>query len=108
MKYIYNNIKLLHELVNEQFKIIGVNTTLLELERAGGATLKQGKKEKIVPWWEVYHYDNEQQEKEWLSLCKQRLSKLVEPQQLDSELDFLNLVYGLTIHIKKEGENTLF
>jgi hypothetical protein len=94
---------LLHELVNKQFEIIGVDTTLEELEKNGNmVVIQEGKKEKKIEWWHYYHFDSWMEYDKWIDWCTKQLAEVYEPEVLKLELNFLDLAYGLKVRIKKE------
>jgi hypothetical protein len=98
-----NNEPLLHRLVNRQFQLIGQDVTIQELKN--GVTLKEAGKTKIKEWWKVYQFDDEQQYMEWKTWAANEIEAYydsIEEDELQLEINYLDLVYGMSYKIKKE------
>jgi hypothetical protein len=98
----------LNRLVNKQFEIIGQPDIKIEdIEK--GITIKDGKKEKIVDWWKMYSFESNEQYQKWRDWAIKELSRMDGTErQLNTDITFIDLVYGLPVKIKKEGQTTLF
>lgn len=101
--------KLLAKVVNKQFNMIGhSDINIYDIEH--GVKIKDGKKEKIVDWWHVYKFENEQQYQDWKVYVFNELSKQKEDEYnksfLESDMMFIDLLFGMTVKIKKEGEES--
>lgn len=88
--------KLMREIVNKQFDIIGEKITFADIPEDG--VVEVGKKKKN--WWEVYHF-TEEQEKEW----KEWVDKKLEGNFLEEkQLVYIELRYGFTRDYSKKKE----
>jgi hypothetical protein len=102
---LHNNKKLLYPLVNKQFEMIGVNITLEKLDETGGI-IKVGNKK--MEWWKHYQFPSEELYIEWREWVEDEIEKefgkFTESVTLTSEINYVDLVYGMSYKIKRTGE----
>jgi hypothetical protein len=105
MYKLVRNPGLLEELLDKQFEMIGENVKFRDIEF--GVKIKEGKKEKIVDWWKVYFFKDEEQYLEWKLWAANQIDErldIEDDNDLQVQLNFLDLAYGMNYKIKKEGE----
>lgn len=88
--------RLIKEIVNEQFKIIGKPDIDWEDIPDKGIRVRG----KLVMWYDYYHFENESQYLQWKKWAKQVLREA----GIEHKFDEIDMLYGLGIYIKKEGE----
>lgn len=86
--------KLTMEVINHQFKILGLTDTFADIPEDG--MIQIGKKKVI--WYEYYHF-TEDQEKEWRDWAKERLKN--NPWEL-KYFDFIDLRYGFSLDFRNK------
>jgi len=86
---------LLNQIVDKQFEIIGVDMKFADIPE--DEMVQVGDKKK--PWWQVYHFTDEQ-EKEWREwMIKASGGRLSEQERI-----FIELRYGFVLdYSKKKG-----
>lgn len=108
MYALINSPKFLHSLINKQFEMIGhPEVTFNDLEKNTTVTVMEGKKEKKVEWWKYYRFENEDQYNKWRMWAKIEIAKLPDVEtdrQLEENINFLDLAYGLTYKIIEPGK----
>jgi hypothetical protein len=104
MYYLSKNEPLLKRLVNKQFQMIGEKVTIQDIEN--GVRVKEGKKEKVYDWWKIYFFDSEEQYQEWKDWAEAEIRHylVLDEKGYLNEINYLDLVYGMTVRIKKQGE----
>lgn len=90
-------IETVKKIVNKQFQMIGENVTYDDIKN-GTVEIKG----KLVPWYTIYHFKDEDQYNEWREWMKKE-----EPsEKLRDEVD---LIYGMTYKYQKQkGQLDLF
>lgn len=86
--------KLLTEIIDKQFEIIGEVIRFENIPDDG--LIEVGKKKKY--WYEHYKFTKEQEE-EWVKWMKSKISGTL----LSKKGDYIEMRYGLIVDIKKEG-----
>lgn len=92
---------LLTKIVNQQFKILGLNKTFAEIPDSGMVDVGK-KKEK---WYNVYKF-TEEQEKQWKEWALAELRKIhSDEKEIQGVFRELDLVYGFVRdYTKRKGE----
>lgn len=86
--------KLMQEIVDKQFEIIGINIKFADIPETG--LVKVGKKEEI--WWNVYKM-TEDQERQWKEWAATKLrGNLLEQKHFER----IDLIYGFVRKYEKE------
>lgn len=112
MYYLSKNEGLLLRLIDKQFEIIGEKVRFRDVEN--GVEVKEGKKQKVLEWWKVYFFENEEQYEQWKDWAMDQIRTHLELDERGylNEFNYLDLVFGLNVKInnnnKKEGIPTLF
>ncbi len=84
----------IEEVINKQYSLIGEK--VLYKDVAEGIMVK-GKK---VAWYDYYYFESEQQYLEWKEWAKEKLEEV----GIKERFDEIDMLYGLNIKIKKEGQ----
>lgn len=86
--------KKLKKIVDKQFEIIGLDIKFVDVKEEISV------KKKKIPWYKHYLFENEEQYEKWKKWAIQEMEKM----DLADQFVKLDLIYGLNIKIKKEGQ----
>ena len=90
---------LLEEIVNKQFEIAGESIRANQIP--DDDMIEVGKKK--IYWYYHYKFQNEAQWLEWRKWAEDRLRE-EGIKKVETELNQIDLIYGMAIHIPKEGQ----
>lgn len=63
---IFTKMNIKEKIVNKQFEMIGASLEMKDIIIDGMVnSAPEGKKEKMIGWWEVYKFENVEQYEEW-------------------------------------------
>lgn len=85
--------------MNKQFELIG--ETIRANQIPDDDLIEVGKKK--IYWYYHYFFDNENQWLEWRAWVAKRLQE-EGIKKVEAELNQIDLIYGMAIRIKKEGQ----
>lgn len=105
MYKLMHNEPLLNRLVDRQFQMIGLDVKIGDVKN--GVQVKDGKKVKVVDWWKAYHFEDEEQYMEWKEWAANEIFKFysnIEESELQIEINYLDLVWGMSYEIRKPIE----
>lgn len=101
-----DNKPLLVRLVNKQFEMIGKPEVKIQ-DIENGIWLDNGKTRKVVQWWNVYFFPDQETYEKWKEWVVTELLKIngknskEEMVSLENDVNFIDLVYGMNVPIKK-------
>jgi hypothetical protein len=101
---ISNNVPLLNRLINKQFEFAKLDVKFGDIEK--GIKIKVGPKEKHLSWYEYYFFEEQedyQKWREWLYTELLEVWGLKNRDDVEGDVNYVDLIYGMNVRIKKEG-----
>ena len=90
---------LFNRLFEKQFELIGETGVTYEMVQGG---VRKGPR--TVEWWKHYHFDNDEQYRQWRDWAYRELVAADRFDNPERVLNYMDLAFGLPVKIKKEGE----
>lgn len=87
--------QLVERIVNQQFKIIGVDVSFKTLEEY----IEVGKKK--IKWYDYYKFKSKEQYEEWKKWALNEINN----SEVKENFDMIDMIWGLEYDWKKKGEN---
>jgi len=91
--------ELIDEIINEQFKIIGVKVLFKDIPKEGIKV-----KKKKVMWYDYYKFETENEYLKWKEWAKNRLKE----NNIENKFDEIDMLYGLSYKWEETKRGQLF
>lgn len=91
--------ELIDEIINEQFKIIGVKVLFKNIPKEGIKV-----KKKKVMWYDYYKFETETEYLKWKEWAKNRLKE----NNIENKFDEIDMLYGLSYKWEETKRGQLF